>query len=135
MLAPRRTPPCRIASVAVLNTSMNDTGPDAIPIVERTTSPEGRSRENEKPVPPPVCWIIAAHFTASKISGIASPTGTSIFLTTGVFAVGLDQDNIYDGTRWDDTANLGGQVPYTTNPGLASDHPYVSGIAVPRLAQ
>ena len=77
MLAPRRTPPCRIASVAVLNTSMNETGPDATPMVERTTSPDGRSRENAKPVPPPVCWIIAAHFTASKISGIASPTGST----------------------------------------------------------
>ena len=38
-------------------------------------SPDGRSRENENPVPPPVCWIIAAHFTASKISGIESLTG------------------------------------------------------------
>ena len=77
MLAPRRTPPCRIASVAVLNTSMNETGPEATPMVDATTSPDGRSRENEKPVPPPVCWIIAAHFTASKISGIASPTGST----------------------------------------------------------
>ena len=65
----------RIASVAVLKTSMKETGPEAMPIVERTTSPAGRKRENAKPVPPPVCWIIAAHFTASKMSGIASPTG------------------------------------------------------------
>ncbi len=66
-----------MASVAVLNTSMNETGPDATPMVERTTSPDGRRRENAKPVPPPVCWIIAAHFTASKISGMASPTGST----------------------------------------------------------
>ena len=77
MLAPRRVPPCLIASVALLNTSMNGSGPEATPRVEATRSPAGRRRENEKPVPPPVIWMIAAHFTASKISGIESPTGTT----------------------------------------------------------
>ena len=38
---------------------MNDTGPDATPMVERTVSPSGRSRENENPVPPPDWWTSA----------------------------------------------------------------------------
>ena len=53
MLAPRRVPPCLIASVAESNTFKNETGPDATPIVERTRSPAGLRRENAKPVPPP----------------------------------------------------------------------------------
>jgi hypothetical protein len=32
---------------------MNETGPEATPVVERTIEPLGRNRENEKPVPPP----------------------------------------------------------------------------------
>ena len=77
MLAPRRVPPCLMASVALLKTSMNGSGPDAALCVEATRSPAGRSRENANPVPPPVIWITAAHFTASKISCIESPTGTT----------------------------------------------------------
>ncbi len=38
---------------------MNDTGPEATPMVERTTSLWGRSRENENPVPPPD-WCTSA---------------------------------------------------------------------------
>jgi hypothetical protein len=75
MLAPRRVPPWRIASVAALNTSMKETGPEATPRVEATRSPAGRRRLKAKPVPPPLIWIIAAHFTASKIPGMESSTG------------------------------------------------------------
>ncbi len=59
MFAPRRVPPCFTASVDASYTSMNDTGPDATPIVERTTSPLGRRREKPNPVPPPDWWISA----------------------------------------------------------------------------
>jgi len=54
MLAPRRVPPCFTASVAALNTFMNETGPLAQPLVERTGSFLGRMREKENPVPPPL---------------------------------------------------------------------------------
>ncbi len=54
MLAPRLLPPCLIVSVAELNTAMKETGPDATPPVERTTSPAGRREEKSKPVPPPL---------------------------------------------------------------------------------
>ncbi len=50
-----------------------------------------------------------------------------------VAAIG-DLDNVYNGTTWDDDANPGGQVPYTSNAGLASDHPYVNNVVVPLLA-
>jgi hypothetical protein len=38
---------------------MNDTGPLATPVVERTIDPFWRRRENPKPVPPPDWWMIA----------------------------------------------------------------------------
>ena len=53
MLAPRLVPPCLTASVAALNTSINETGPEETPIVERTTLFLGLNFEKEKPVPPP----------------------------------------------------------------------------------
>ena len=53
IFAPRLVPPCLTASVAALNTSINETGPDETPIVERTTLFFGLNLEKEKPVPPP----------------------------------------------------------------------------------
>ena len=48
MLAPRRVPPCLMASVAALNTPMNDTGPKETPAVVCTTSvPRAKTRERE----------------------------------------------------------------------------------------
>ena len=46
-------------------------------MVEATRSSLGRRRENAKPVPPPDLWIIALAFTASKISSMESPTGST----------------------------------------------------------
>jgi hypothetical protein len=59
MLAPRRVPPCLTTSVDASNSDMNDTGPDATPMVERTMSFFGRRREKLKPVPPPD-WCTSA---------------------------------------------------------------------------
>ena len=53
MLAPRRVPPCFTTSVEASNRLMKETGPEATPMVERTMSFLGRSREKLKPVPPP----------------------------------------------------------------------------------
>jgi len=75
MLAPLRLPPCLMASVAASKTRMKDTGPEAIPPVERTVSPSGRRREKEYPVPPPVCWTMAPYFTASYMLSMESLTG------------------------------------------------------------
>jgi hypothetical protein len=77
MLAPRRLPPCLMFSVAQSKILMNDTGPEASPPVEATTSPRGRSRENEKPVPPPVRCTSAMLFSAPKMLSIVSSTGST----------------------------------------------------------
>ncbi len=77
MFAPRRVPPCLTASVAWLNTRMNDTGPLLTPCVERTSSPDGRNLENENPVPPPDLWIRAVSRTAPKMDSIESSTGST----------------------------------------------------------
>ena len=38
---------------------------------------------------------------------------------------GAGNDNVFNGTKWDDDANPGGQVPYATNNGLVTDQTYV----------
>ncbi len=77
MFAPRRVPPCLIASVAASNTRMNDTGPDATPLVDFTRSPVGRSLLNAKPVPPPLWWMSAVFLIVSKMRSIESSTGST----------------------------------------------------------
>ncbi len=54
---------------------------------------------------------------------ITSPSGTIITLTTDN---GSSYDNVFNGTVWDDDANPGGLVPYTSNNGLVTDHSYVN---------
>ncbi len=75
MLAPRRNAPCWMASVAFEKTSMKESGPSVVPPEERTRSPRGRSREKEKPVPPPAFWISAVALMESKMPSIESSTG------------------------------------------------------------
>ena len=77
MFAPRRLPPCLMFSVAQSKMRMNDTGPEAVPPVEATGSPFGRSREKEKPTPPPDCWTRAISFNESKIASMLSSTGST----------------------------------------------------------
>ena len=62
-------------NLAESKTRMNETGPLATPIVERTRSFEGRRRENEKPVPPSDLWMMAVFLTVSKMPSIESSTG------------------------------------------------------------
>ncbi|MCU0833260.1 MAG: proprotein convertase P-domain-containing protein [Chromatiaceae bacterium] len=62
-------------------------------------------------------------FAADLDITIQSPAGTVVTLTTDN---GAGNDNVFDGTLWDDQANPGGQVPYTTNNGLVTDHAYVN---------
>lgn len=60
-------------------------------------------------------------FPADLDVTIQSPAGTIVTLTTDN---GGSNDNVFNGTVWDDDANPSGQVPYTTNNGMVTDHAY-----------
>ncbi len=62
-------------------------------------------------------------FAADLDITITSPAGTVVTLTTDN---GAGNDNVFNGTVWDDDANPAGQVPYTTNNGLVTDNAYVN---------
>jgi subtilisin-like proprotein convertase family protein len=70
-----------------------------------------------------VTTFIQHTFGADLDITLTSPQGIVVTLTTDN---GAGNDNIFNGTVWDDQANPGGQVPYSTNSGLATDHPYVN---------
>lgn len=67
--------------------------------------------------------FITHTFAADLDITITSPAGTVVTLTTDN---GAGNDDVFNGTVWDDSANPGGQVPYVTNNGLVSDHAYVN---------
>lgn len=72
-------------------------------------------------------------FSGDIDATLTSPAGTVITLTTDN---GAGNDNVYNGTLWDDDANPGGVVPYTTNNGVATDHAYVNlTTATPLVAE
>ena len=75
MFAPRLVPPCLTVSVAASKTVMKETGPLAMPFVDRTTSLRGLKDEKLNPVPPPDLWMSAMFFTASKMPSMLSSTG------------------------------------------------------------
>jgi subtilisin-like proprotein convertase family protein len=54
---------------------------------------------------------------------LMSPAGTIVTITTDN---GGGFDNVFNGTTWDDDANPLGQVPYSANQGLVSDHTYTN---------
>jgi subtilisin-like proprotein convertase family protein len=54
---------------------------------------------------------------------LTSPAGTVVTITSDN---GNSFDNIFNGTLWDSSANPAGQVPYTSNAGLVTDHTYVN---------
>ena len=80
-------------------------------------------------VPDPYLWDLnlttnLTHtFAADLDITIQSPAGTVVTLTTDN---GAGNDNVFNGTVWDDQANPAGQVPYVTNNGLVTDHAYVN---------
>jgi subtilisin-like proprotein convertase family protein len=64
-------------------------------------------------------------FAADLDVTLMSPSGTVVTLTTDN---GAGNDNVFNGTVWDDFANPAGQVPYVTNNGLVTDHAYVNNV-------
>ncbi len=67
--------------------------------------------------------FITHTFAANLDVTLTSPAGTVVTLTTDN---GAGNDDVFNGTVWDDDANPGGQVPYTTNNGLVTDQAYVN---------
>jgi subtilisin-like proprotein convertase family protein len=61
---------------------------------------------------------------------LQAPSGKIVTLSTDN---GAGNDNVFAGTLWDSDANPGGQVPYTTNAGMVTDHPYVNGVVATPL--
>ena len=70
-----------------------------------------------------ITTAIQHSFAADMDITLMSPEGTIVTLSTDN---GAGNDNVFDGTVWDDDANPGGQVPYTTNDGLVTDHAYIN---------
>lgn len=67
--------------------------------------------------------FITHTFAADMDVTLTSPAGTVVTITTDN---GAGNDNVFNGTVWDDDANPAGQVPYTTNNGVVTDHLYVN---------
>jgi len=66
---------------------------------------------------------------------LTSPNGKIVTLTTDSGTIfGSTLADVFAGTTWDDDANPGGQVPYSTNNGLTEDHGYQNGIVATPLA-
>ncbi len=60
-------------------------------------------------------------FNADLDITVTSPAGTVVTLTTDN---GSSFDNVFNGTVWDDDADPGTQVPYTSNPNEVTEHTY-----------
>ena len=67
--------------------------------------------------------FITHSFGADMDITLTSPAGTVVTISTDNAA---GNDNIFNGTVWDDDANPLGAVPYTTNNGLVTDHAYTN---------
>ncbi len=119
----RAAPPAPPGGVITTTTATNST-PTAVPtgpaVVTSTILIAGAG---------PYLWdvdittLLTHTFAADLDVTIQSPAGTVVTLTTDN---GAGNDNVFNGTVWDDQANPAGQVPYTTNSGLVSDHAYVN---------
>jgi subtilisin-like proprotein convertase family protein len=70
-----------------------------------------------------VTTAMAHTFSADLDVTLTSPAGTVVTFTTDN---GAGNDNVFNGSNWDDNANAAGQVPYTNNDGMATDHLYVN---------
>lgn len=123
-------PNCPFNVASALNQNPAVIAADVPNTVSRTfTLPEGNY---------PYTWIVTLmtdiEHTASGDLDITlrSPEGTVVTLTSDN---GSALDNLFRDTTWDDRANPGGQLPYTANAGLVTDHPYVNntpvGVVVP----
>ena len=74
---------------------------------------------------------IAHTFPGDLDFTLTSPAGTIVTISTDN---GGSNDNVWNGTTFDDDANPGGQVPYVNNNGMVGDHLYAVGVLATPLA-
>ncbi len=67
--------------------------------------------------------FITHTFNADLDITLQSPSGTVVTITTDNGGANV---NVFNGTLFDDDANPAGQVPYVTNAGVVTDHPYLN---------
>jgi subtilisin-like proprotein convertase family protein len=121
--AVRAAPPAPPGGV-ITTTSVTNSTPTAVPtgpaVVTSTVVVAGAG---------PYIWdvdlttFLTHTFAADLDITLQSPAGTVVTLTTDN---GAGNDNVFNGTVWDDQANPAGQVPYTTNNGMVTDQAYVN---------
>ncbi|MGE0636859.1 MAG: HYR domain-containing protein, partial [Bacteroidia bacterium] len=70
-----------------------------------------------------VTTFITHTFAADLDITLTSPSGTVVTLTSDN---GAGNDNVFNGTIWDDDADPDGTVPYTSNNGLVTDQAYTN---------
>ena len=79
---------------------------------------------------PPSLWDVNLHTVISHTSNgelsmtLTSPAGTVVTISS---RDGGSYDNVFNGTLWDDSANPAGDLPYSSNTGMETDHPYADG--------
>lgn len=72
-------------------------------------------------------------FSADMDITLQSPAGTIVTLSTDN---GAGNDDIFNGTNWNDKANPAGQVPYTSNNGVTTDQLYANlTVATPLVVE
>jgi len=74
IIAPRRGPTPVTVSDIWFHSSMNETGPDAMPPVASAGAARGRSVEKSMPIPPPCCIVSADSRSAAKMPSSESST-------------------------------------------------------------
>lgn len=127
-VAPDLTPNCPAATVTV----HDNTTPVAIVdnFAVTTTSTIEVSGVGAYLSDVDVQTFITHTFAADLDITVTSPAGTVVTLTTDN---GGANDNVFNGTVWDDDADPGGQVPYTTNDGVVTEHTFVNEVVASPL--
>jgi uncharacterized repeat protein (TIGR01451 family) len=107
-----------------INTTTTVTNNTPVPIVDVATSTSTVS------VAGAGTYLCSVTANANITHTFAADMDISLLGSAGGTVVSTDNgagnDNVFNGTLWDDTANPAGQVPYTSNNGLTTDQTYAN---------
>jgi hypothetical protein len=127
-VAPPIPVPCSGTSMTFTNTTPVTISTGAPSVVTSTITVSGAPTYLYRLI---LTTFITHTFNADLDITIKSPSGTVVTLTTDN---GSSFDDVFNGTVWDDKANPGGQVPYTTNNGLVTDQVFANSVLASPLA-